>query len=95
MAGSLELRYKGWSVPETYTLSPYAFYDIGRVWNMDDAQEAYDTASSIGVGMRLSTEFHMSANVGVAFPLIRDVGTPIYGDTGSSPRLLLEVSQSF
>ena len=95
IAGSLELRYAGWVIPETATLSPYAFYDIGRAWNIDKAQTARETASSIGIGMRVSTEFHLSANVGIAFPLIRNVATPIYGDTGSSPRLLFEISQTF
>ena len=95
LAGALELRYAGWTLPEMAVLSPYAFYDIGRVWNMDTAQIAMETASSIGVGLRATTSFKMNADVGIAFPLIRNEDAPIYGASERSPRLLLELSQDF
>jgi hemolysin activation/secretion protein len=95
ISGSLEMRYGGWSDWQPVSLQPYAFYDIGTVWNDADSQPKRKSASSAGFGMRFATSLHQSGNIGLAFPLLRDIGTPIYGGTSHSPRILLQFSQGF
>lgn len=93
IAGSLELRYGGWGDLEPVSLQPYAFYDIGAVWNEDTGQTGRDSGASAGFGMRFSTKWQQSGMLGLAFPLTRDIGTPIYGGTSQSPRAMLQISQ--
>ncbi|TAF40819.1 MAG: ShlB/FhaC/HecB family hemolysin secretion/activation protein [Alphaproteobacteria bacterium] len=93
--GSLELRYSEWKEPKPVGFEPYVFYDMGRIWNKDSGQSARESGSSIGFGVRATTDFNMSANLGVAFPVNRDVITPIYGDKNNHPRLLFEITHSF
>jgi hemolysin activation/secretion protein len=95
IAGSVELRYSGWLDVEPIAIAPYGFYDAGAVWNHDKGQENYESASSVGFGIRGETSLGISGNVGVAWPISRKVENPIYGGSGSSPRLLFELSHRF
>jgi hemolysin activation/secretion protein len=95
VSGSIELRYNGFGNWHPLSLQPYAFYDIGTVWNMDISQPGRESGSSTGIGLRGSTSFGLSANLAVAQPLTRDVATPIYGGSGHSPRFLMQISQAF
>lgn len=90
IAGAVELRYLGFTLAESVRLAPYAFYDIGKIWNIDPGQEKQASGSSAGVGIRLDLPWGLSANLGLAQPLTRAIATPLYGN-GKSPRLLLEV----
>jgi len=94
-AGSLELRYGGWNDLQPLSLSPYAFYDIGAVWNDDITQVKRESGASAGFGVRSSSDIGMSGNIGLAWPLTREVGTPIYGQKATQPRILLQINQSF
>ena len=97
-AGSLELRYTGWSVGRAQyaaTLSPYAFYDIGVVWNEDIDQPGRQSGASAGFGMRAATAAGVEGNIGLAFPLTRSVDSPIYGASANGPRLLLQIAKIF
>jgi hemolysin activation/secretion protein len=94
-AGSLELRYDGWNDGRLVRVSPYGFYDIGMVWNEDTAQAKRASGTSAGLGVRASSDVGISGNVGLAWPLTRDVGTPIYGQEATQPRILLQISKSF
>lgn len=96
IAASAEIRYGGWrDVTDIATLQPYAFIDSGRVWN-DDANQAYmQTATSTGMGVRFATEWDQSGNLGVAFPIHRDIASPVYGMGEDGPRILLRISQGF
>lgn len=93
--GALELRYGGWNAAELAQFSPYAFYDIGVIWNEDAAQAKRQSGASIGLGMRATTVWDVSGNLGLAWPLMRDVATPIYGGSNRAPRLLLQISKDF
>ncbi len=95
MAGSLELRYGGWNDWQPVSVSPYAFYDIGMVWNEDIAQVKRESGASAGFGIRAATSFGLNGNIGLAWPLTRDIATPIYGQENSDPRILLQISQEF
>lgn len=95
LSASLELRYGGWSQLSFISLSPYLFYDIGKAWNKAAGQADPGSGSSAGFGTRFNAPFDISGNLGIAFPLSKDVGTPIYGDDPDSPRLLLQISKDF
>jgi hemolysin activation/secretion protein len=95
IAASVELRYGGWLDVEPVAVSPYIFYDAGAVWNHDTGQENYESASSAGFGIRGETTLGISGNVGIAWPLTRDIENPIYGGNGSNPRLMFELSKRF
>ena len=96
LEGSLELRYGGFSEWQPVTPQPYAFYDIGTVWNDGTGALKRTTGASAGFGMRFNTIWHQSGNLGVAFPLTRDIATPIYvrGEV-RGPRILLQITQDF
>lgn len=92
---SLEMRYLLSPEEAELRFTPYGFYDYGRVWNKDAAQTARESGSSAGLGVLFETRNAISGNLGLAFPLTRDVDTPIYGDGPRSPRVLLKVSKAF
>jgi hemolysin activation/secretion protein len=95
VAGSLEMRYGGWSDWQLVSISPYAFYDIGVVWNDDIAQVKRESGASAGFGVRAATDFGVNGNMGLAWPLTRDIATPIYGQKNTGPRILLQISKDF
>ena len=55
----------------------FAFYDVGRVWNLDaaDAAAKKDTLTSAGGGFRIDWPHNISGEVFLAQPLNRDVET--------------------
>jgi hemolysin activation/secretion protein len=73
---------------------PYAFYDVGMVWNEDRDQVARATGSSAGGGVRIVSDIGLTANLGVAFPLTRNIANPLVGD-GNDPRYLMQVGYGF
>jgi hemolysin activation/secretion protein len=94
-AGSLELRYSGWNDWQYVSISPYAFYDVGVVWNEDVAQVKRESGASAGLGVRAYSDIGMSGNIGLAFPLTRELEAPIYGQDPMQPRILLQINKSF
>jgi hemolysin activation/secretion protein len=92
---SAELRYDGWGGLQPVSLQPYTFYDIGTVWNRSIDQPKRESGASAGGGMRFTTPWHESGNVGLAFPLTRDIVAPIYAENKRGPRLLLQIKQDF
>jgi hypothetical protein len=52
------------------------------------------SGASVGAGVRLISDFGVSGDAGFAFPLWRDVATPI-GQNGQSPRYLMQLSYGF
>ncbi len=64
----LELRHTGFRLPLLFSqLVPYSFYDTGRVWNINDATDLDESASSFGVGGYLSNQKGFDVNLGYAF----------------------------
>lgn len=80
VAGKAELRFDahpGVTLLEDIQL--YAFYDIGKIWNEDSAnQEDDESASSAGFGGRFFFNKYLYGNLEFAKPLTRDVA--IEGD---------------
>ncbi len=95
VGAALELRYGGLNVGEFIRPQPYAFYDIGRVWNSSAGQPKEASGSSAGAGVRFTTPWHQTGNIGLAWPLSRDIATPIYGASEQGPRILLQLGQEF
>lgn len=95
LAGSTELRYRGWDMGEAARFSPYVFYDIGKVWNDAPGLDPTRSASSAGFGLRMTTDIALAGEIGLAFPLTKSVDTPLYGNNGKNPRLIFSISQAF
>lgn len=89
-AARVEIRYEGFEPPQG-RLQPFAFVDIGRVWNLDAGQPKDETASSAGAGLRYTHPAGIAASITVAQPLIRQADAPQYGD-GSAPRVVFSLS---
>ena len=94
-AGALELRYDGWGTLKPIKLQPYIFYDVGKVWNESVGVPKRESGASAGSGIRFTTDWHQTANVGLAWPLTRDVPAPVYGAAHRGPRILLQIGQEF
>ena len=92
---SLELQYMAITPWMGITPLPYAYYDIGAVWNEDDSQPAKEDASSAGFGIRAVSDTGANAQLGLAFPLTRAASAPIYGHNGKAPRLLADINYTF
>ena len=97
IAGSLELRYAAPSLFDALSLTPYAFYDIGKTWSErpTEGDSKAASGSSAGIGARFETSVGVSGNLGIAYPLTRNVAAPIYGADGNAPRVLFQVSKDF
>jgi hemolysin activation/secretion protein len=95
IAASLEFRYTGVDLHPAIAPVPYAFYDIGKIWNDDAGQVKQASAASAGFGLRVTTNIGLSGNLGVAFPLTKDADNPIYGKDGSNPRYLVSMSYQY
>lgn len=90
----LELRYDDIKLWPDAHLSPYTFYDIGKVWNQATNGETL-SASSAGFGIRLAHESGASSNLGLAWPLTRAAANPIYGGNGNDPRFFFSIGYAF
>jgi hemolysin activation/secretion protein len=88
----LELRHEGLAVPYTsIRFLPYVFYDIGRVWNIEEANPNNGSASSYGLGAYFLNQKSLSLNVG--FALTDRIFTNDVQNAGSSDskRLLFQL----
>ncbi len=95
VAGSLEMRYIDIDpmLGNKVKLVPFAFYDIGKVWN-EDAGEDPISAASAGFGTYYAIDDKVSGALQAAFPLTKSVSTPIMnGDDG--PRVLFSIRTRF
>lgn len=93
VAASVEFRYNGLNRKGKFFYVPYSFYDIGKVWN-NGTPGLQQFGSSFGFGMIIQHSSNLQCNLGIAFPLIRDIATPIYWQE-KSPRILFQMSYPF
>lgn len=97
IAGTIELRYKTQTqiggLP--VAVQPYAFYDIGKVWNIDADAKDKISAASIGTGVRLNISNSWDIDLNLSTPLTKSADNePKYqNDTGG--RVLFSISKSF
>jgi hemolysin activation/secretion protein len=95
VAGSMEVRYGGWTDWQPLSVALYAFYDVGIVWNDDVGQVKRESGGSVGFGLRAATDSGLKGNIGLAWPLTRDISTPIYGEKTTGPRIIIQLNQDF
>jgi hemolysin activation/secretion protein len=94
LAGSLEVSYNDWQW-QRGSITPYAFYDLGTVWNIDKAQDGRISGSSAGVGTKFTAANEVQLDVGLAFPLNKNISTPIYGAAPTAPRIYFQLLKTF
>lgn len=96
LAGKFELAY---AIPTNQkyfsAYQPYAFYDIGKVWNKAAVAglDSQESAASAGVGTRITITPTVQGDLFVAKPLTQDVNSR--GDHGDDIRVKFAVSASF
>jgi hemolysin activation/secretion protein len=95
LSGSLELRYGAYGELEPIGLQPYVFFDAGQVWNNAAGQPKSQAGSSFGLGLHFTTRWNQFGNVSLAWPLAREIATPIYGGGEHGPRLIFRVTHEF
>lgn len=94
VAASFELRYNS-SFNTSIMFQPYAFYDIGKVWNIDAGAKDKISAASAGLGVRFNFDPGWKADLNFARPMTKSADNePKYqNDVGS--RVLFSLSKSF
>lgn len=93
-AFSVEFRLPS-SVPvQDLAIQPYVFWDIGKVWNIDNNNTTSQSLSSTGFGGRFNFYDTVSGNITVAVPLTKTADSPIWGN-GNGPRALFSLSKRF
>jgi hemolysin activation/secretion protein len=93
VSAMMELQYNGLSLTPAFRLQPYAFYDIGKVWNKDRDSEPV-SGSSAGAGLRLFHEKGINGDLSIAFPLTKAVGAP-NSSNDKNPRFFFSLSFNF
>lgn len=95
VAGSVELTYTGIKPIEKFKISPSVFYDLGKIWNIDQAQSDSVSISSLGAGVSVSHPSGFNASISIAQPLTKSIDAPIQGNNGHNPRVFFRMGWSF
>ena len=95
VAAGVELHYQGLPVWKETSFTPFAFYDIGKVWNHNDGQEDTISASSAGLGLSVQHESGITGTLQVALPLTKPIDTPLYGGNGENARVTFRLGYAF
>lgn len=97
IAASFELRYNTTSplFGKTLALQPYVFYDVGKVWNIDNGADNKVSAASAGAGLRLTLGNDWSADLNLAKALTRSADNEPKYENDLGARVLFSISKSF
>lgn len=95
VASALELRYQGVPIWHNTSFQPYAFVDIGKVWNQNAGQEDTLTASSTGLGVRFQHASGFSGSLHLAIPLTKSIDAPLYGSNERNAQIGFQIGYSF
>ncbi len=95
LAGSIEIRLD--TAPQKFliqTVQYYVFYDAGEIWNMRNLQSisTKQTATSIGIGVRIGLTKYVSAGFMIAQPLTRQVQSLIPVNESKRPRAFFSLT---
>jgi len=97
VSATLEVRYKTQTsvFNKPLALQPYAFYDIGKVWNID--QDAADnvSAASAGFGVRMNLDNDWDLNLNLSKPLTKSADNEPKYQNDLGARVLCSISKSF
>ena len=95
IAASIEMQYTAIEPIENFKLTPSVFYDFGKVWNINSAQNDGVSIVDAGIGLDVSHPSGFNASFSIAQPLTRAVDNPIYGSNGHNPRIYFQVGWQF
>lgn len=95
ISGSIEVHYNGLPPSAQVTFTPYAFYDIGKVWNLYPGTPSQISGASAGPGVSFQAPNGLSGNFYIGQPLTKPVETPLYSDGGKAPRYAFQVNYKF
>lgn len=94
---ALEAQYLGIDIVEIaeqpLSVTPFAFYDIGKVWNQEQSIKP-QSAASTGLGIHYNHNNKLYGTVQVAWPLTKEVSTPTMNNQ-NSPRVLFSANSYF
>ena len=97
ISATAELRYTSefsW-LGSNLVAQPYGFYDIGKVWNIDNGAREHVSASSAGGGVRFNLDNQWNSNVFAAVPLTRRADNPPNYANPTGARFLISISRDF
>ena len=97
IAASFEIRYNT-RVPlfnMQLALQPYAFYDIGKVWNIDPGAKDKVSAASAGLGVRMNLDNSWDMDFNLAKPLTRSADKEPKYQNDLGARALFSVKKTF
>ncbi len=98
ISGSVELRYSAYNQNPGYGFVPYTFYDLGGVWDKGHGtmgSMGHQSGSSAGFGLRFRVRKWLTGNLGLAFPLTRDITAPVNGESRHGPRPIFQITTTF
>jgi hemolysin activation/secretion protein len=79
VAMSFEISHQNITQGTPVTTTPYAFYDVGKVWNIDKASTNDASIASTGVGMRVQNQDALGIDMFIAKPLTAVPDNRSYG----------------
>ncbi len=97
IAASLELRYRTQLQVFNTTLAmvPYAFYDVGKVWNIDPNSKNNISAASAGLGVRLVLDDRWNMDFNLAKPLTKSAANELKYVNDLGARALFSLTYNF
>lgn len=94
VAATVEARYAH-AVNENWSVQPYMFYEVGRIWNIDPNDKKTVAAASAGAGVRVNTVLGLSVDANCATPLTKAAENPAGYANGNSPRFFINIRKLF
>lgn len=95
VSASFEVRYADLIGGPFIASDVYAFYDMGKVWNIDPLSKDKQSAHSAGLGLRGEMPAGLSMDVTLAFPLTKAIDSPPHYSNESGPRFMFSLRQNF
>lgn len=95
VSAMVEVQYNRSILSDKYHLQQFAFYDIGKVWNVNEGASGQASGASAGFGVRVKTENNINTSLTIAQPLTRHVASPKLGLSNKAPRFLFSASVMF
>lgn len=95
IGGTLEVQYTGVEPVKKLKLTPSIFYEIGKIWNIDNGQADGLSVADAGIGVNLFHPSGFSGALTVTQPLSKSIETSTYGNNGHNPRLYFQMGWAF
>ena len=95
IGGAIEAQYRALDPIQDLKLTPIAFYELGKIWNIDGGQADGLSIANAGIGLNLSHPSGLIGSLTIAQPLSKSIDTPIYGNNGHNPRIYFQLGWQF